>query len=162
MVSSCFNFQFSSVAQSCPTLCDPMDCSTPSFPVHHQPLELAQTHVHWVGDAIQPSHPLSPPSPPAFNLSQHQSLFQWVSFNVKEDLLKKHRDLALKNIRVCEHRLRLLKLAICTWAIQYFRKGDGTMNRALLKWQLTINIVLLKREVSLCFHYNRLNRNHFT
>ena len=56
-----------------------MDCSTPGFPVHHQLLELAQTHVHWVTDAIQPSHPLSSPSPPAFNLSQHQGLFKWVS-----------------------------------------------------------------------------------
>ena len=71
--------QFSSVAQSCPTLCNPMDCSTPGFPVHHQLLELAQTHVHRVGDAIQPSHPLSSPSPPTFNLSQHQGLFQGVS-----------------------------------------------------------------------------------
>ena len=116
--------QFSSVVQSCPTLCDPMDCSTPGLPVHHQFLELTwthihtrllespsvqfshsfvsdslqphevqharppcpsltpeftQTHVHWVGDAIQPSHPLSSPSPPAPNPSQHQSLFQWVS-----------------------------------------------------------------------------------
>ena len=62
-----------------PTLCDPMDCSTPGFSVHHQLLELAQTHVHWVSDAIQPSHlPLSP-SPLAFNLSQSQSLIQWVS-----------------------------------------------------------------------------------
>ena len=67
---------FSSVAQSCPTLCDPMDCSTPGFPVYHQLLELTQTHVHQVGDVIQPSHPLSSPSPPAFNLFQHQSLFQ--------------------------------------------------------------------------------------
>ena len=57
----------------------PMDCSTPGFPVHHQLTELAQTHGHWVGDAIQPSHPLSSPYPPAFNLSQHQGLFQWVS-----------------------------------------------------------------------------------
>ena len=57
--------QFSSVAQSCPTLCDPMDCSTTGFSVHHQLPELAQTHVHWVGDAIQPSHPLSSPSPPS-------------------------------------------------------------------------------------------------
>ena len=64
---------------SCPTLCDPMDCSTPGFPVHHQLLELTQTHVHRVGDAIQPSHPLLSPSPPAFNLSQHQGLFQRVS-----------------------------------------------------------------------------------
>ena len=61
--------QFSSVAQSCPTLCDPMDCSTPGLPVHHQLLELIQTHIHWVSDAIQPSHPLSSPSPPAFNLT---------------------------------------------------------------------------------------------
>ena len=71
--------QFSSVAQSCLTLCDPMDCSTPGFPVHHQLLELTQTHVHWVSDAIQPSHPLLSPSPPAFNLSWHQGLFKWVS-----------------------------------------------------------------------------------
>ena len=61
----------SSVAQLFPTLCDPMDCSTPGLPVHHQLPEFTQTHVHWVGDAIQPSHPLSSPSPPAFNLSQH-------------------------------------------------------------------------------------------
>ena len=71
--------QFSSVAQSCLTLCNTMDCSMPGFPVHHQLLELTQAHVHWVGDGIQPSHPLSSPSPPAFNLSQHQGLFQWVS-----------------------------------------------------------------------------------
>ena len=71
--------QFSSVAQLCPTLCSPMDCSTPGFTVHHQLPELAQTHVCWVGDAIQPCHPLSSPSAPAFNLSQHQGLFQWVS-----------------------------------------------------------------------------------
>ena len=72
--------QFSSVAQLCPTLCDPLNCSTPGLPVHHQLLELTQTHVHWVGDAIQPTHPLSSPSP-ALNLSQHQGLFQWVSFS---------------------------------------------------------------------------------
>ena len=71
--------QFSSAAQLCPTLCDPMNRSTPGFPVHHQLPEFTQTHVHWVGDAIQPSHPLSSPSPPAFNLSQHQGLFKWVS-----------------------------------------------------------------------------------
>ena len=70
---------FSSVTQSCPTLCDPMNCSTPGLPVQHQLLEFTQTHVHWVGDAIQPSYPLSSPSPPALNLSQHQGLFQWVS-----------------------------------------------------------------------------------
>ena len=71
--------QFSSVAQSCLTLCDPMDCSMPGFPVHYQLLEFTQTHVHWVRDTIQPSHPLSSPSPSAFNLSQHQGLFKWVS-----------------------------------------------------------------------------------
>ena len=65
-----------SVTQSCLTLCDPMDCSTPGFSVHHQLPKLAQTDVHPVGDAIQPSHPLSSSSPPAFNLSQHQGLFQ--------------------------------------------------------------------------------------
>ena len=72
------HIQFSSVTQSCPTLCNPMDCSTPRFPLHNQVPKLAQTHVHWVSKAIQPSHLLSP-SPPAFTLSQHQGLFQWVS-----------------------------------------------------------------------------------
>ena len=70
------SIQFSSVAQSCPTLCDPMNHSTPGLPVHHQLPEFTQTLVHRVGDAIQPSHPLSSPSPPAPNSSQHQSLFQ--------------------------------------------------------------------------------------
>ena len=67
-------FQFSSVAPSCPTLCNPMNCSTPGLPVHHQLLDSTQTHVHRVSDAIQPTHPLSSPSPPAPNPSQHQSL----------------------------------------------------------------------------------------
>ena len=65
--------------QSCPTLCNPMDCNMPCFSVYHQLLQLAQTHVHWVGDAIQPSHSLLSPSPPALSISQHQGLFQWVS-----------------------------------------------------------------------------------
>ena len=74
--------QFSSVAQSCPTLCDPINCSTPGLPIHHQLPEFTQTHIHRVSDAIQPSHPLSSPSPPAPNPSQHQSfpmsqLFAW-------------------------------------------------------------------------------------
>ena len=68
--------QFSSVAQSCLTLCNPMNCSMPGLPVHHQLPEFTQTHVHRVGDAIQPSHPLLPPSPPAPNPSQHHGLFQ--------------------------------------------------------------------------------------
>ena len=71
--------QFSSVTQSCPTLCDPMNRSMPGFPVHHQLPEFTQTHVHRVSDTIQTSHPLSSPSPPAPNPSQHQSLFQWVN-----------------------------------------------------------------------------------
>ena len=68
----------SSVAQSCQILCSPMDCSTPGLPVHQQLTEFTQTHVHRLGDAIQPSHPLSSPSPPAFSLFQHQGLFKWV------------------------------------------------------------------------------------
>ena len=69
---------YCSVGKSCPTLCNPMDCSTPGFPVLHYIPEFIQIHVHWVGDAIQPSHPLLSSSLPAFNLSQLQSLFQWV------------------------------------------------------------------------------------
>ena len=73
------SFVLSSVPQSCPTLCDPMNHSTPGLPVQHQLPEFTQTHVHWVGDAIQPFHPLSSPSPSALNLSQHWGLFKWVS-----------------------------------------------------------------------------------
>ena len=76
---STYSTQFSSVAQLCPTLCNPMDYSTPGLPGHHQLLEVTQTHVHWVGDDIKPSHPLSSPSPPTFNISKHQSLFPLVS-----------------------------------------------------------------------------------
>ena len=78
-LSTLLVYQFNSVAQLCPTLSDPMDCSTPSFPVHQQLLKLAQIHSHWVRDAIQASHPLLSPSAPAFNLSHHQGLFQRVS-----------------------------------------------------------------------------------
>ena len=78
--------QFSSVTQSCPTLCDPMNHSMPGFPVHHHLPEFTQTHVHRVSDAIQPSHPLSSPSPPASNATQHQSLFQWI--NSSHDMAK--------------------------------------------------------------------------
>ena len=74
-----FNSIICSVTQSCPTLCNPMDCSTPGLPVYHQLPEFTQTHVHWVGDASQLTHPLSSTSPPAFNLSQHQDFFQGVS-----------------------------------------------------------------------------------
>ena len=74
-------YQFSSVVQSCPTLCGPTDCSTPGLPVLHQLPEFAQTHIHRVGDAIRPSHPLLSPSPPVPNPSQQQGLFQWVNFS---------------------------------------------------------------------------------
>ena len=74
-----FPLQFSSVIQSCLTLCRTMNCSMPGLPVHHQLPEFTQTHVYWVSDAIQTSHPLSSPSSPALNLSQHQDLFKWVS-----------------------------------------------------------------------------------
>ena len=75
--------QFSSVVQLCLTFCNPMDCSMPGFPVHHQLPELAQTHVHRVGDAIRPSRPLSSLSPPAFNLSQHQGLFHELALHIR-------------------------------------------------------------------------------
>ena len=76
--------QSSSVPQSYPTLCDPMDCSMPGFPVHHQLSEFTHTHVHWVGDAIQPSHPLSSPSPPALNLLQHQGLSNESALHIRK------------------------------------------------------------------------------
>ena len=79
LLSLLLSVQFSSVTQSCPTLCNPVDCSASGLPVHHQLSEFTQTHVYWACDAIQQSHPLSSPSPPAFNLSQHQGLFKWVS-----------------------------------------------------------------------------------
>ena len=79
ILRSSLSVQFSLVDQLCLTLCNPIDCSTPGYPVHHKLLELAQTHVHRVSDAIWPPHPLSFSSPPAFNFSQHQGLFEWIS-----------------------------------------------------------------------------------
>ena len=81
-MSNCYS-KCSSVTHSCPTLCNLMNHSMPGLPVHHQHPEFTQTHVHWVSDAIQPSHPLSSLSPPALNLSQHQGLFKWVSTSTK-------------------------------------------------------------------------------
>ena len=75
--------EFNLVTQWCPTLCNPIGCSMPGFPVHHQLPELAQTHFHWVSDTIQPSHPLSSPSPPAFNLSERRGLFKWISVCIR-------------------------------------------------------------------------------
>ena len=96
------NYCFCSVTKSCLTLWDPLDCSTPGFPVLHYLPESAQTHVHWVSDAIQLSHPLSSPSPPALSLSQHQGLFQWVgsSHQVAKVLeLQLHHQPLLMNIQ---------------------------------------------------------------
>ena len=92
--------QFSSVAQSCQTLCNPLNRSLPGLPVHHQLPEFTQTHVHWVGDAIQPSHPLSSPSPPAPNPSQHKILFQWVNSS-HEVALYVVPNKSLSNERMC-------------------------------------------------------------
>ena len=83
MIQWTSSVQFSSVTQSCLTLCEPMNCSTPGLPVHHQLPEPTRTHVHWVGGAIQPSHPLASPSLPTFNLSQHQGQFKWVRFCIR-------------------------------------------------------------------------------
>ena len=110
--------QFSSVAQSCPILCNPMDCSMPGFPVHHQLQELTQTHVYQVSDAIQSSHPLSSLSPPSFNLPQHQGLFKWVSSlhqvaKVLEFQLQ-HQSFPLKKGLLCDLSLTLLYLTLQT------------------------------------------------
>ena len=96
--------QFSSVAQSCPTLFDPMDCSMTGLPVNHQLPEFTQTHVHWIGDAIQPSHPLSSPFSPAFNHSQHQGLFKRVSSS--------------------HHVVKVLKTQLHHWFFQWIFRTD--------------------------------------
>ena len=111
--------QFSSVAQSCPTLCNPMNCSMPGLPVHHQLPEFTQTHVHWVRDAIQPSHPLSSPSPPAPNPSQHQSLFQWV--NSSHEVAKVLEFLYLTHAQICviqsRHKTGILAFVATTLSL---------------------------------------------
>ena len=113
--------QFSSVTQSFPTLCDPMNCSTPGLPAHHQLPEFTQTHVHRVSDAIQPSHPLSTPSP-APNPSQHQGLFQWVnsSHKVASVLNLKSRDIPLPTkVHIVKAMVFLLVMYICeSWTLK--------------------------------------------
>ena len=122
--------QFSSVAQSCLTLCDPMDCSTSDLPVHHQLLEFTQTHVHWVSDAIQPSHSLLSPCPPALNLPQHQGLFKRVSSShemakVLEFQRQHHsfqwvfRTVANNSVQL---RTKLYVVVVCIWKIQWTLK----------------------------------------
>ena len=109
---------------SCPSLWDPMDCSTPGFPVHHQLPKLTQTHVHWVCDAIQPSHPLSSPSLPTFNLSQHQGLFKWISSSHQVT-------------RVLEFQLQITPLGWTGW-ISFQSKGLSRVfsNTTVQKYQL--------------------------
>ena len=123
--------QLSSVAQSCPTLCYPMDCNTPGLPVHHQLLELTQTHVHWVSDAIQPSHPLSSPSPPAFNLCQHQGLFQWVSSlsQVAKVLAKVFFHWKVQNTRKF---LQWVKICLLITSVLFLSPGDMEQNCTFL------------------------------
>ena len=103
-----------SATKPCPTLCDPMDCSTPGFSVLHDLLEFAQAHVHWISDAIQPSHPVSPSSPPALNLYQHQGLFQWVgsSYQVAKvlELQFQHQSFQCLNIQMNKWRRRCEKI----------------------------------------------------
>ena len=120
-----FGVQFSSVAQSCPALCDPMDCSMPGLPVHHQLMEFTQAHIHWVSDAIEPSHPLSSPSLPTFNLSQHQGLFQWVS----------------SSHQVAKFRLKLKKVGKTT---RLFRYGINQ-----IPYDYTVEVTKRSRELDL-------------
>ena len=111
--------QFSSVTQLCLTLWDPMNCSMPGLPVHHQLLEFTQTHVRWVGDAIQPSHPLSSPSPPALSLSQHQGIFQCVcsSYSLAKVLELQHHWSSFANI--FSHSVDcLFILSVVSFAVQ--------------------------------------------
>ena len=125
--------QFSSVAYSCLTLCDPMNCSTPGIPVHHQLPEFTQSQVHWVGDAIQSSHPLSSPSPPALNLSQHQGLFKWVSSSLRvkrwqeytEELYKKDLHIPDNHNDVITHLKPNILDCKVKWAL-----GSITTNKA--------------------------------
>ena len=107
--------QFSSVTQSCPTLCVPVDCSTPGLSVHHQHPGLAQTRVHRVGDAIQPSHPLSSPSPPAFKLSQHQGLFQRVSSPHQVAKVKVSTAYCINSLKSLYTHLSLLSTVSSLW-----------------------------------------------
>ena len=127
--------QFSSVAQLFPTPCDPMNCSTLGLPVHHQLPEPTQTHVHWVGDAIQPSHPLSSPSPPAFNLSQHQGLFKWVSSlhrvaKVLEFQLQHQSFLMMGNMKAKGENYGVVP-TVCSTGLPLVLEGPGPETRQI-------------------------------
>ena len=119
-------YTLSSVAQSCPTLCDLTNRSMPGLPVHHQLPEFTQTHVHRVGDAIQPSHPLSSPSPPAPYPSQHQSLFQWVNSSHVKGNISRWRDIPCSWIE----RINIVKMTILPKEIYRF-------NAIPNKWQMS-------------------------
>ena len=126
-------FYCCSVPQSCPTLFDPMDCSTPGFPVHHLP-ELAQTHVHWVSDAIQPFHPLTTRSPPAFNISRHLDHYSFTKI-VVPSLSGKHCALWLRSLPRVHQVLHILstdyvlKLQKCAWQNLHWESGWGETSR---------------------------------
>ena len=157
--------QFSWVAQSCLTLCDPMDCSKPGFPIHHQLPELAQVHIHRVGDAIQSPPPLLSPSTPAFNLSQHQDLVQWVSPSHQVtkvlELQLQHENLGLISFRVGwfdllavqgtlnsllqHHSSKALILQCSTlFIVQFSHSYMGTgKNVALTRWTFVSKVMSL-------------------
>ena len=145
--------QFSSIAQSCPTLCDPMDCSTPGLPVYHQLPEFTQIHVHWVSDAIQPSHPLSSPSPPTFNFSQHQGLFRWISSLHQEAALQvdslptelsgKHIQLVVISINKSLHNWVFLKIIKHDKNVSIHTHADLMMTAEL--YRRVLNAYLWKR-----------------
>ena len=121
-----YSVQFNSVAQSCPTLCNPMNRSTPGLPVHHQLPESTQTHVHWVGDTIQPAHPLLSPSSPALNLSQHQGLFKWVSSS--------HQAASVFPINLPKHRFIRMGIPKCKNSVKQDWLGT------IFKWPLQLSI----------------------
>ena len=142
--SEAFSVQFSSVAQSCPTPCDPMNCSTPGLPVHYQLPEFTQTHVHQVSDAIQPSHPLLSLSPPAPNPSQHQSLFQWVSQSILKEISPgcSLQGMMLKRKHITTHYLYIyifIKMHILTFELSCGSKGTFFSQHSLCIF-MNINI----------------------
>ena len=143
-------YQFSSIIQSCLILCDPMDCSTPDFPVHHKLLEFTQIHVHWIGDAVQPSHPLSSPSPLALNLYQNQSLFKWVSSShqVARVLEFQLQHLSFQWLFRTMHWLDLLAVQ---WTLKSFLQHHSSKASIL-----TLHIHFAKVKVIAIYHFMQM------
>ena len=147
---------------SCLTFCDPMDCSTPGFPVLHYLPEFAQTHIFWVGDAIQPSHPLSPPSPPALNLPQHQGLFQWVSSLVKllELQLQHQSYLPILSIHIIIYLPTYLH-TFFVYQYNYFpldlSTDSMTLHPLILQGANPKNILILLHNYDTVFTFEKLN-----